>query len=95
MAPQENLLRHPHIRTPRLQPSPAQPGPLSAPVSACPLSYRLLAAKAIIGRRKGSRTLIDGASLRAYYKSLPDYVPGIPIPNAPCVTNPRRRRARA
>ena len=51
--------------------------------------YKLLAAKAITARRMGSRTLIDGGSLRAYHASLPPYVPGSPIANA------RRRRKAA
>jgi excisionase family DNA binding protein len=56
--------------------------------------YRLLAAGAITGRRTAGRTLIDGASLRAYYGGLPAYVPGVSVPNAPHVTAARRRKAR-
>lgn len=48
-----------------------------------PTIYRLLASGTLKGKRSGSRTLIDGASVRAYYKSLPDYVAGHAIPNAP------------
>jgi excisionase family DNA binding protein len=36
--------------------------------------YRLLADGRITGRRMGSRTLVDGASVRSYYESLPKYV---------------------
>jgi hypothetical protein len=58
--------------------------------------YRMLDAGTIIGRRDGARTLIDGASIRTHYASLPAYVPGASIPNAPHVTNARRKmRARA
>ena len=48
-----------------------------------PTIYRLLAARTIKGKRCGTRTLIDGPSLRAYYAGLPDYAPGNAIPNAP------------
>jgi len=34
--------------------------------------YHLLERKAIKARRCGSRTLIDGASWRAYFESLPE-----------------------
>jgi hypothetical protein len=88
--------------------SAAKPSPSSAlePVSLSPETaaqssgvsvrsiYRLLAAEAFKARRCGSRTLIDGASFRAYFLSLPDYVPGASMPNAPqSTTSPRRRRA--
>lgn len=53
--------------------------------------YRLLASGAITSRRDRARTLIDGASLRAYYASLPAYVPGASLVNAPHVTDRRRR----
>jgi excisionase family DNA binding protein len=56
-----------------------------------PTIYRLLAAGTIKGKRSGARTLIDGASVRAYYKSLPDYAAGNAIPNAPHVTKPRKK----
>lgn len=55
--------------------------------------YRLLAAGTITGKRAGTRTLINGVSVRAYYKSLPDYAAGNPIPNAPHVTKAKRRKA--
>jgi excisionase family DNA binding protein len=48
-----------------------------------PTIYRLLAAGTLTGKRSGGRTLIDGASVRAYYKSLPEYAAGNAIPNAP------------
>jgi excisionase family DNA binding protein len=48
-----------------------------------PTVYRLLAAGTLRGKRHGSRTLIDGPSLRAYYAGLPDYAPGNAISNAP------------
>lgn len=39
--------------------------------------YRLLDSKAFTARRMmGARTLIDGASWRAYFESLPAYVAG-------------------
>lgn len=57
-----------------------------------PTVYRLLAAGTIKGKRSGSRTLIDGKSVRAYYASLPDFVSGTPITNAPQMAAPRRRR---
>ena len=59
-----------------------------------PTIYRLLAAGTLAGKRAGTRTLIDGKSVRAYYASLPDFVPGAPIPNAPQVTKPFRRQRR-
>jgi excisionase family DNA binding protein len=45
--------------------------------------YRLLEEEALSARRCGGRTLIETASLRAYLASLPVYVPGAAIPNAP------------
>jgi hypothetical protein len=54
--------------------------------------YNLLADGTLIGKRSGARTLVDGHSLRAYYASLPDYVPGASMPNAPHVTGQRRKR---
>lgn len=57
-----------------------------------PTIYRLLAAGTITGKRHGSRTLIDGKSVRAYYASLPDYAAGNSIPNAPQCQRPARRR---
>jgi excisionase family DNA binding protein len=57
-----------------------------------PTIYRLLAAGTLTGKRAGTRTLIDGKSVRSYYASLPDYAAGNAIPNAP-QTNRRRRRA--
>ncbi len=57
--------------------------------------YRLLNAGAITGCRDGARTLIDGASIRAYRTTLPAYVPGASIPNAAHITSARKtRRAR-
>jgi excisionase family DNA binding protein len=54
--------------------------------------YNLLSDGTITGKRSGARTLINGPSLRAYYASLPDYVPGASMPNAPHVTGQRRKR---
>jgi excisionase family DNA binding protein len=54
--------------------------------------YRLLERKAITARRCGARTLIDYQSLQAYFKSLPEYVPGASMPNAPHVAGKRRTR---
>lgn len=48
-----------------------------------PTIYRLLAAGTITGKRAGTRTLIDGKSVRSYYASLPNYAAGHAIPNAP------------
>jgi excisionase family DNA binding protein len=61
-----------------------------------PTIYRLLAAGSLKGKRVGSRTLIDGKSVRAFYASLPDYVAGASIPNAPHVLSgkPSRRQRR-
>jgi excisionase family DNA binding protein len=56
--------------------------------------YRLLADKAFRARRSGGRTLIDWASWRAYFTSLPDYVPGASMPNAPQAMKPSRRQRR-
>ena len=47
--------------------------------------YRLLESNAFKARRSGARTLIDHASWRAYFLSLPDYIPGASMPNAPHV----------
>jgi hypothetical protein len=55
--------------------------------------YRLLAAKRFTARRDGPRTLIDYASWRTYFLSLPAYVPGASMPNAPHVTRTKGRRA--
>ncbi|WP_298107415.1 helix-turn-helix domain-containing protein [Bradyrhizobium sp.] len=57
-----------------------------------PTIYRLLAAGALTGKRCGSRTLIDGRSVRAFYAALPDFVAGTPIPNAPHMLSGRVRR---
>jgi excisionase family DNA binding protein len=54
--------------------------------------YNLLSDGTIKGKRSGARTLIHGPSLRAYYASLPDYVPGASMPNAPHVTGGKRKR---
>ncbi len=56
--------------------------------------YRLLEAKAFKARHSasGARTLIDYASWRAYFKSLPEYVPGASMPNAAHVTCAGKRR---
>ncbi len=56
-----------------------------------PTIYRLLAAGTLKGKRCGTRTLIDGPSMRAYYAGLPDYVPGHAIPNAVGLRKPGRR----
>jgi len=57
--------------------------------------YRLLEAKAFKARRSvsGARTLIDYASLKAYFTSLPEYISGASMPNAPHVTGKRKRKA--
>ncbi|WP_426438582.1 helix-turn-helix domain-containing protein [Bradyrhizobium genosp. P] len=57
--------------------------------------YNLLTDGTIKGKRAGARTLIHGPSLRAYYASLPDYIPGASMPNAPHVLAGSRRRRRA
>jgi hypothetical protein len=59
--------------------------------------YRLLEAKAFKARRSisGARTLIDYASLKAYFLSLPEYIPGASMPNAPHVTRARLGKRKA
>ncbi|WGR94803.1 helix-turn-helix domain-containing protein [Bradyrhizobium sp. ISRA443] len=57
-----------------------------------PTIYRLLAAGTLTGKRHGTRTLIDGKSVRAFYASLPDYAAGNSIPNAPQSLPTRRRK---
>jgi hypothetical protein len=47
--------------------------------------YRHLEDKLFTARRDGSRTLIDHASWRTYFLSLPEYIPGASMPNAPHV----------
>ena len=37
----------------------------------------LLASGAIIGKRDGARTKIEGAELRRYWNDLPSYEPGV------------------
>jgi excisionase family DNA binding protein len=59
-----------------------------------PTIYRLLAAGTIKGKRSGTRTLIDGKSVRSYFTSLPDYVAGNAIANAPQTSKRKRRTAR-
>ena len=54
--------------------------------------YNLLSDGTIKGKRSGARTLINGPSLRAYYASLPDYVAGASMPNAPHVIGGKRRK---
>jgi excisionase family DNA binding protein len=80
-------------------PSPALEAVSLSPEKAAELSgvskatiYRLLARRAFKARRDGARTLIDAATWRTYFLSLPDYVPGASMPNAPHVTGTRRRR---
>jgi excisionase family DNA binding protein len=79
-------------------PPPIEPLALSPEMAAAYVGlsertiYTLLADKLITARQtpgKG-RTLVDGDSLRAYYRSLPAYVAGASMPNAPH----RRRAAR-
>jgi excisionase family DNA binding protein len=58
--------------------------------------YRLLESNAFKARRSGARTLIDHDSWRAYFLSLPDYIPGASMPNAPHVIGkPKKRDARS
>jgi excisionase family DNA binding protein len=57
-----------------------------------PTIYRLLAAGTLTGKRAGTRTLIDGKSVREYHASLPDFVSGTPIPNSPQSLHMRRKR---
>ena len=45
--------------------------------------YRLLERGAFNARRCGARTLIDAASWRNYFSSLPAYEPGAMMPNHP------------
>jgi hypothetical protein len=55
--------------------------------------YRLLGDKAFKARRMGGRTLIDYPSFRDYLRSLPEYIAGISVPNAPHMTGAGSRRA--
>ena len=41
--------------------------------------YRLLATGAVTARKDGRRTLVDVASLKAYYASLPEHASGEPL----------------
>lgn len=52
--------------------------------------YILLGDGKLKARKAGGRTLIDYSSIKAYHASLPDYVPGVPIPNAPKSRKARR-----
>jgi excisionase family DNA binding protein len=52
--------------------------------------YRLLAAGAFTARRMGARTLIDAASWRNYFSTLPEYTSGTLMPNHP--HNHQRRK---
>jgi hypothetical protein len=55
----------------------------------------LIADGAILAKKHGVRTLVDVASIRVYYASLPKTVSGS-IPNAPqCARPAPRRRNRA
>ena len=55
--------------------------------------YRLLADGTITARQTKGRTLIDGDSLRAYYRSLSAFKSGASLPNAPQMKAPTKRRA--
>lgn len=44
--------------------------------------YVLLGNGRLTARKAGGRTLVDYSSVEGYRASLPDYVPGVPIPNA-------------
>jgi excisionase family DNA binding protein len=50
----------------------------------------LIAAGKVVARKHGVRTLVDLASLKTYYESLPGFVSGS-IPNAPQSLAKRRR----
>lgn len=54
--------------------------------------YRLLERGEFTARRCGARTLIDAASWRTYFLTLPAYEPGASMPNAPHMLNGRKRR---
>jgi hypothetical protein len=57
----------------------------------------LIADGAVLAKKRGVSTLVDVASLKTYYASLPKAVPGS-IPNAPqmmTIARSRRRRAKA
>jgi excisionase family DNA binding protein len=41
--------------------------------------YRLLATGAVTARKDGRRTLVDVASLKTYYDSLPEHASGDPL----------------
>jgi|SRR5438105_3192577 hypothetical protein len=54
--------------------------------------YSLIADGKLVARKLGSRTIVDFASVKAYYASLPAKTVAASIPNAPQSTAPRRRR---
>ena len=87
--------------TDKPSPPPALEPVSLSPESAAALSgvsvrtiYRHLEARAFKARRDGARTLIDATSWRTYFLSLPEYIPGASMPNAPHVTGKRKRAAR-
>jgi excisionase family DNA binding protein len=45
--------------------------------------YVLLGDGTLTARKDGTRTLVDYATVKAHHESLPKFVPGVPIPNAP------------
>ena len=45
--------------------------------------YRLIAAGKIVARRHGKRAIVDAASLKAYYTSLPIWEEHYPLPCSP------------
>jgi hypothetical protein len=56
---------------------------------------RLIACKKLIAKKDGSRTLVDIASIRAYYASLPTIDGPAPLPCSIRALAPRRKRARS
>lgn len=85
---------------PNLEVKTIEPAALSPEGAAAYLSiskrvvYFLLADGVLIARKAGARTLIDFASVKAYYASLPLVTVHASIPNAPQCATPRARRGK-
>ena len=85
---------------PNLEVKTIEPAALSPEGAAAYLSiskrvvYFLLADGVLIARKAGARTLIDFASVKAYYASLPLVTVHASIPNAPQCSTPRARRGK-
>jgi hypothetical protein len=53
--------------------------------------YVLLGSGTLTARKDGSRTAVDYATVKAHHESLPKFVPGVTIPNAPRRTGKARK----